>query len=505
MKNILFLIAITFISICFGFERLLPYTERHNNRAAEHSENITYQSVSRDEDELISYIQGLVDSNQLPGVAVAIVKEDNIVWDHYFGFSNIDESIYVDQHTMYSLASVSKTVTATALMQLWEDGMFELEDDIDEYLAFNVNHPDYPFTPITFNMLLSHTSGIKDRWSAMPYYDGDSELELGYYLEQYLTVGGEFYSSDACFTNSEPGTAYNYTNIGAALIGLLVESISGQAFNEYCNDYIFTPLDMEDTAWFLHEVDNLDQLAFPYVLSGGSGDSCYDIGCGIYDQSNPCFCDSECVYYDDCCFDYDDVCGEDGTGSSDDSIGLEALNHYGYSDYPSGQLRTSALDLSKFLSANMNHGSYFDTQILDPETIELIRSAPYPDVDPQQGHIWYYKNQSSRTLFGHNGGDLGSLTEMFSDLSQMIGVIVLCNTSSYGTVIEIENALFDFAEENDFFISGDVNGDSSVDILDIVQLVNLILSNNYSQIADMNSDGVLNVMDIVLLVSAVLE
>ena len=51
-------------------------------------------------------------------------------------------------------------------------------------------------------MLLSHTSGIKDNWSVMPYYDGDSEFELNYYLEEYLTPGGEFYGSNSNFTNS---------------------------------------------------------------------------------------------------------------------------------------------------------------------------------------------------------------------------------------------------------------------------------------------------------------
>ena len=77
---------------------------------------------------------------------------------------------------MYILSSISKTITATALMQLYEDNQFMLDDDIDDYLQFNVNHPDFPFVPITLKMLLSHTSGIKDNWNVMPYYDGDSPL-----------------------------------------------------------------------------------------------------------------------------------------------------------------------------------------------------------------------------------------------------------------------------------------------------------------------------------------
>ena len=101
------------------------------------------------------------------------------------------------------------------------------------------------------------------------------------------------------------------------------------------------------------EIENLDQVALPYQLTGGSGDSCFEIGCGVYDESNPCFCDSECVYYNDCCSDYDEVCGEDGTGSNQGNL-TEYMN-FGYSDYPSGQLRTTSNNLAKFMSAYINN------------------------------------------------------------------------------------------------------------------------------------------------------
>ena len=263
----------------------------------------------RDEDELIQFIESIMETHLIPGVSISIVKNGDIVWDKYFGYSNIDENIFVDENTMFILASISKTVTATALMQLFENGFFELDDDIDDYLPFNVYHPDYPLVPITFKMLLTHLSGIKDNWSVMTYYDGDPQLELSYYLNEYLAPGGEFYNSNLNFTNSMPGTNHTYTNNGAALIGLLVEEISNQPFNEYCSENIFAPLSMNNAFWFLSEIDNLDQVASPYQVTGGSGDSCFIIGCGIYDQSNPCFCDFACIDYGDCCSDYEDVCG----------------------------------------------------------------------------------------------------------------------------------------------------------------------------------------------------
>ena len=404
---------------------------------------------------------------------------------------------------MFILSSISKIVTATALMQLYEDGLFDLDDDIDNYLPFNVNHPDYPFVPITFKMLLTHSSGIQDNWNVMTYYDGDSQLELSYYLDQYFTPGGEFYSSNLNFTNFLPGTNYTYSNNGAALIGLLIEEISSQSFNDYCNENIFEPLSMDNAFWFLSEIDDLNQVASPYQVTGGTGNSCYIIGCGIYDENNSCFCDSSCIDYGDCCFDYEEICGEDGTGSN---LGnLTEYENYGYSDYPSGQLRITSNNLAKFMSAYMNDGMYNEVRILDSETIELIKTIHFPVVNSMQGLMWYYKNENERTLFGHNGGDIGSSTEMFISFSDNLGVVLLTNSNNYDAMIQIENALFDFAEENDFIVSGDVNVDGLVNILDIVQTVNLVLINEYEESGDLNGDGIVNVLDIVQLVNIILN
>jgi len=457
----------------------------------------------RDEEELLQFIESIMQTHLIPGLSISIVKDENIIWEQYFGYANIHENIVVDASTMYILSSISKTITVTALMQLFEENLFFLDDDIDNYLPFEINHPDYQSTPITFRMLLSHTSGIKDNWSVMPYYDGDSELELGYYLEEYLTIGGEFYGSNSNFTNSMPGTNYSYSNIGAALIGLLVEEISNQPFNEYCNENIFEPLVMDNAFWFLSEIENLDQVALPYQLSGGSGDTCFEIGCGVYDENNPCFCDFQCVYYNDCCTDYDEVCGEDGTGSNQGNL-VEYMN-FGYSDYPSGQLRTTSNNLAKFMSAYINNGIYNGVRILDSETIELIKTIHYPNIDSDQGLIWYYKNSNGRTLFGHNGGDIGSSTEMFLSFSNNLGVVLLTNSNNYNALIQIENAVFDFAEEIDFTTIGDINQDSLIDILDIILIVNIIFINEYNILADINSDSIINILDIIAIVNIILN
>ena len=479
------------------------YLNRNKHQITNRQESILQINNNRDEDELLEFIESTMETHLIPGLSISVVKDGSIVWEKYFGYANIDENILVDENTMFILSSISKTITATALMQLFEQNLFMLEDNINDYLSFDINHPDYPLTPITFKMLLSHTSGIKDNWSVMPYYDGDAPLELDYYLGQYFIPGGDYYNSNANFTNSMPGTNYSYSNIGAALIGLLVEEISNQSFNEYCYENIFEPLGMDNAFWFLSEIENLNQVALPYQITGGSGDTCFEIGCGIYDESNPCFCDLACIDYEDCCSDYEDVCGEDGTGSN---LGnLTEYGNYGYADYPSGQLRTTSNNLAKFMSAYINYGVYNGIRILDSETIDLVKTIHYPSVNSNQGLIWYYKNQNTGALFGHNGGDIGSLTEMFISFSNNLGVVLLTNTSNYDALIQIENAVFNFAEETDFIIVGDINLDNIINIQDIILVINLILNNEYISSADLNSDNTIDILDIVQLINIILN
>ena len=273
------------------------FLKRVKQDFSDREEFISQINNYREENELLQFIESTMQTHLIPGLSVSIVKNEHIVWEKNFGHANISENILVDENTMFILSSISKTVTAAALMQLFEDNFFMLDDNINDYLPFNVNHPDFQSNPISFKMLLSHTSGIKDNWSVMPYYDGDSILDLGYYLQEYLTPEGEFYGSNSNFTNSMPGTNYSYSNIGVALIGYLVEVISNQPFNEYCNENIFEPLGMGNSFWLLSEIENINQVALPYQLSGGTGTTCFEIGCGVYDESNSCFCDAACFEY----------------------------------------------------------------------------------------------------------------------------------------------------------------------------------------------------------------
>ena len=293
------------------------------------------------------------------------------------------------------LASASKTVTGVALMHLIETGELTLDDPVADHLDFEVAHPTDP-TAITARMLMSHTAGIADNWGAMGavIVDGDSPIALGDFLAGYLVPGGEWYSASDNFVPDGVLSTRQYSNIGAALAGYLVEAVSGVPFSSYCESHIFEPLGMTDTGWHLADLDE-DILAVPYNWSG-----------------------------------------ED----------WEPIEHYGYPDYPDGSLRTGAEQLASFMTMFANEGSRDGTRVLSQGSVEEMRTVHYPELDSYQGLIWYSWDLDDETITGHNGADSGVSTEIgFRD--DGTGFVVLMNGRSQdGILVNVERALLEAAD-----------------------------------------------------------
>lgn len=327
---------------------------------------------------LDTYILNKMEDEHISGLGAALVKDGELLWFGNYGLANREENIPVTESTIYMLASVSKTITVTAVMQLYEDGLFQLDDAVNDYLPFDVYNPNYPDSVITITQLLTHTSAIRDNWDLLPYYDGDAPIPLGDFLFDYLSVDGVNYNAALNFADFAPNTTYEYCNVAVALLGYLVEEISGQPFNAYCNENIFEPLCMDNTGWFLREIDT-SLVAHPYSYLGDE-------------------------YVDN---------------------GL-----YGYPDYPDGQLRTTVLSLTKFMYAHMNDGNFDGYQLLDSATVALMRSEIVPDILDLQGLIFYGYEDAYGAWWGHNGGDAGVSTDMYFNDETNTGLIVLTNSDA---------------------------------------------------------------------------
>ncbi len=340
---------------------------------------------------LDSFISAYMNQNHIPGVSACIVKQDSIIWTGNYGWAYINLNIPVCDSTLFQIASVSKTVTTAALMQLHERGRFELDDSINAYLPFPVRNPYHPNLPITFRMLLTHTSSIRDNWSVMfYYYHTDPPLALGDYLNKYFTPDSEYYSLQN-FYSYTPGSSWTYCNIGFALAGYLVEAITGIEVSQYCIDSLFTPLGMNESSFFYHDLDTM-HMAMPYKWSTGN---------------------------------------------------FVPYGHYSYHDYPAGALKTSSAQLARFLIAFLQFGMFGNVRILDSLTVKLMITPQVPPINPGQGLCWYKVTLGTRELWGHHGGDYGIRTGMFFCPVDTTGVLVFTNGESQ--VDPIINEMFNYA------------------------------------------------------------
>ncbi len=321
-----------------------------------------------------TYIQEEIEDQNIPALSVLVFNENNILYEDYFGTSQIQQDVSLQEDHLFLLASVSKVITATALLQLYDDGLFDLDDKINDYLSFNVSIPNHS-TDITFRMLLTHTSAIADG-SALDgqyYYGEDSPVALSDFLENYLSPSGNLYNANENFYDFNPGSQHEYSNTGNALIGLLVEQISGMNFNEYCKQNIFSPLGMINTAWRLDEISQT--IVQPYNYSNGQ---------------------------------------------------YEAIDHYTFTDYPNGGLRSTSKDLFKFIRAFVQSGTSNNYQLLKAETIDAMITPQIPSIDNEVGLHLFLMN-SDNNLWGHDGGEQGTATIMAFNPTTKVGAIILSN------------------------------------------------------------------------------
>ena len=106
-----------------------------------------------------------------PSISACIIKDDNVIWSNGYGYYDIDNKKQATENTIYNIASISKTITGTAIMQLYEKKLFDLDQDVNDFLPFELRNPYFPDEPITFRMLLSHSSSLNSELSdAMRYY-----------------------------------------------------------------------------------------------------------------------------------------------------------------------------------------------------------------------------------------------------------------------------------------------------------------------------------------------
>lgn len=183
--------------------------------------------------------------------AILVANEDGVIFKKGYGMANIEEGIPFEPWTTFRIASVSKAFTSLAILQLQEQGKLQVQAPVSKYL------PEVKFSDkFTIHQLMTHTSGLQ---RDLPYRvsRGPDEV-LWEELESniYLTM--------------EPGDTFSYSNVGYAILGQLIEKISGQTYEDYMQEHIFKPLDMKRTFSESYEHITVEEQAEGYLGSSNS-------------------------------------------------------------------------------------------------------------------------------------------------------------------------------------------------------------------------------------------
>ena len=328
------------------------------------------KEVSSDIKVLESWIQAQMEYRNLPGISVGVIYDQELIYKKGFGYSNLEKKIPATTQTLYRIASISKTFTATAIMQLRDEGKLRLDDPIEKYLpGFNIQNPFPDAQQITIFNLITHTSGLP-RNAAFPYWT-DRKFPTMKEIIAALPEQGMIYP---------PGTQYKYSNLGMALLGEIVAVSSGMPYEKYIIENIFKPLGMNNSSVFLITRDK-QKLATPYSHRFPDGSR----------RIMP-FTDAK---------------------------GLA----------PAANITSNIEDLSKYIFQQFRKGRRGRKQILDGHTLAEMQRIHWLNPGWTSGYglgfrVW---KQDNYTVVGHGGWVAGNRSQISFIPKEKVGVIVLTN------------------------------------------------------------------------------
>ena len=302
--------------------------------------------------ELEGFMDGIMNEHletyEIPGATVAVVKNDTTLLAKGYGLADIaQQKPVIANHTMFRIASVSKLFTWTAIMQLWEQGKVDLNEDVNSYLTTFQLPATYP-EPITLNHLMTHSAGFEERVIGGEAYDPEGLKSLAEHCANNIPARVR-----------PPGELPAYSNYGAELAGYIVELVSGIPFAEYIAEYIYKPLGMTQST-FRQPIPSeiIGELTLGYSLAHG-----------------------------------------DGT--------FNVLEFRYLNGEPSGTMSATATDMAKFMIAHLQNGSYGASSILEETTAQKMHTRSFSP-DPRVNgfaHGWEEATVNGQRLIGH-GGDL---------------------------------------------------------------------------------------------------
>jgi CubicO group peptidase (beta-lactamase class C family) len=314
---------------------------------------------------------------RIPSMAVVCFSGERIVWTRSAGLANIRVKTPAACDTVYIIASTFKTMSATALLQLMDQGKFKLDDRVNDYLDnFRIEGENKRF-PVTFRHLLTHTSGLPTDFGRHAVWEDQVPLSLTDYLRGHLRLA------------RRPGTRVLYSNIAFTLVAYLVEKLSAMPFKDYMRKNVFGPLEMRDTA-FEPRADMAERLAIPYMP----------------------------------------VRRRPGVFRPVDWVKADA--------WPAGVVYGTAIDQARWLMTAANGGVYKGRRIISPATFREMTRRQYDrfagpinggwlNETSGYGLAWWVSTLNGQTIIAHSGSVNGYTAFLAGNLDKKTGIAILTN------------------------------------------------------------------------------
>jgi CubicO group peptidase (beta-lactamase class C family) len=313
------------------------------------------------------YFQSLVDTTHIPGIAVAITRDDTIIYANGFGVRNLNTKDPVQANHIFHVASVSKPFAATAIVQLMERGKINLDEKLVTYLPY-FRMADTRYKNVTIKQMLNHTSGFPDvndyEWDKPQMDDGAAERYAKSLINEKLI--------------SKPGEEFHYSNMAFDVLADVVAKVSGQSFESFVKENILLPLQMTESSFFQPETKESLRTT-PHT-------------------GNP--------------------------------PAVSAVYPYNRAHAPSSTLNSSAVQLANWAIANLHHGIFNGRSILKPESYSMMMTPTFvTDKENNQavGLSWFIGHYKDVSMIMHSGSDLGYRSNFTMIPDRKLGIVLLAN------------------------------------------------------------------------------
>lgn len=307
---------------------------------------------------------------RVPAVGWAWVTRDEAA-SGAVGAADVERAEAAGAATAFEAASIAKTIVATCVMQLVEEGKLALDADVSTYVGFAVRHPRAN-APITLRHLLTHTASIADRAATRD----PGGVALGDFLGAYFADAG----GGGVFLDALPGASMSYSNAGPSLAALAVERAAGVPFAERARSHVLAPLGMRATAFGLEGLPPGTPVATPHAARGA---------------------------------------------------GFARLPAPSHALYPVVDLFATPRDLARFARAVLRGGELDGARILTKPSVDEMLRVQMPDAAPADALGWQVRRFGGRVVVGHEGEDAGASTGLYLDVGAGAGAVVLANGDAF--------------------------------------------------------------------------